>query len=275
MEPALENWRNDADRVALRKQENPLMAINRKFTAVRTFELGYSLKRLTEKPVIIPELYYDGVGLEVGGPSKAFCDNGIMPIYQRASRIDQADFSQDNIWTTILDKKISEYKAIKNGKKYTCEGASLPLQDQSYDFLLSCHMIEHTANPIKTLKEFHRVLKAGGKLVILAPDKRYTFDHNREITSVEHMEQDFINDVQEDDATHYNEAIDNTDYVLYALPITEFAERVYQNKKNRMLHHHVFDRDSLCYIIEKAGFKVIDSRYEIPNHIIVIAEATK
>ena len=49
----------------------------------------------------------------------------------------------------------------------------LPLKDQSVDGILAKHLFEHIVDPIQALKEWRRVLKIGGKLVVLCPDYRY------------------------------------------------------------------------------------------------------
>jgi SAM-dependent methyltransferase len=49
----------------------------------------------------------------------------------------------------------------------------LPIKDSTADFLISRHSLEHMLDPIKTLSEWNRALKAGGKLVIVLPDHEF------------------------------------------------------------------------------------------------------
>jgi SAM-dependent methyltransferase len=63
-------------------------------------------------------------------------------------------------------------------------GDQLPLDDNSVDFVLSSHVIEHFADPIKALKEWYRVVKPGGHLYIVAPHKERTFDIDRPRTTL-------------------------------------------------------------------------------------------
>jgi len=77
-------------------------------------------------------------------------------------------------------------KNYKN--QYICDATDLGMiPDESYDFLLSCNSLEHMANPLKAMGEWLRILKHGAYLLIIVPDKRYTFDHLRPITSFEHL----------------------------------------------------------------------------------------
>ena len=58
-------------------------------------------------------------------------------------------------------------------------GDQLPLEDNSVDFVVSSHVIEHFPDPIKALREWYRVVKPGGYLYIIAPHKERTFDKER------------------------------------------------------------------------------------------------
>jgi len=48
----------------------------------------------------------------------------------------------------------------------------LPLPDASIDRVLMVHSLEFAENPVETLKEIWRVLAPGGRLVIVAPNRR-------------------------------------------------------------------------------------------------------
>ena len=50
------------------------------------------------------------------------------------------------------------------------DGACLPLKDASVDFLFSTETIEHLPDPGAAIKEFGRVLKPGGRLMIQSPN---------------------------------------------------------------------------------------------------------
>ena len=50
------------------------------------------------------------------------------------------------------------------------EDADLPFDDNSVDFVLCSHILEHIRNYIPLMKEIHRVLKPGGILHIRVPE---------------------------------------------------------------------------------------------------------
>lgn len=102
---------------------------------------------------IIKPLVKGKVGLEIGGPSPFFCKDAILPIYHIAKRIDDCKFRRDTLWSSdynIEKKEIS----LRRGRKMILDATDLRgIKTGSYDFLLSCHSIEHIANPIKALYE--------------------------------------------------------------------------------------------------------------------------
>ena len=47
---------------------------------------------------------------------------------------------------------------------------ALPWQDGEADEVYSSHLLEHTLEPLAMLQEWHRVLRAGGRLVVRVPN---------------------------------------------------------------------------------------------------------
>ena len=44
-----------------------------------------------------------------------------------------------------------------------------PFRDSSFDKLQAIHVIEHVGDVMKTMEEFHRLVRAGGELLIVTP----------------------------------------------------------------------------------------------------------
>jgi ubiquinone/menaquinone biosynthesis C-methylase UbiE len=61
------------------------------------------------------------------------------------------------------------------------------VSDSSVDFVIANHLLEHLEDPIAGLAEFHRVLRAGGIVYLALPDKRLTFDRERQLTPLSHL----------------------------------------------------------------------------------------
>jgi len=213
--------------------------------------------------------------LEVGGPSGMFRKDQPLKIYQLASVVDGCNFAANTIWEGEIQEGRFLYEDGKPaGYQYICEADDLkPVADAAYDVLLSCHSLEHLANPIKALYEWKRVLKPGGVLLIIVPEMQFTFDHRRPYTSFEHLLDDYRNKVDETDTTHLEEILKLHDMQRDpgAGTAEQFKARSMDNFKYRCLHHHVFSLDLLRKVTEEAGFKVIDSLFFKPiNNMILV-----
>jgi SAM-dependent methyltransferase len=46
----------------------------------------------------------------------------------------------------------------------------IPLADRTFDIVISCETIEHVVDPVKALRELHRVLRPGGTLMLTTPN---------------------------------------------------------------------------------------------------------
>jgi SAM-dependent methyltransferase len=79
------------------------------------------------------------------------------------------------------------------------------VRDSSLDFVVANHLLEHCEDPIGTLETFVRVVKPGGMIFMAVPDKRYTFDRPRAVTSAEHVVRDHIWGPAISRRAHYDE----------------------------------------------------------------------
>jgi SAM-dependent methyltransferase len=77
--------------------------------------------------------------------------------------------------------------------------------DDSLDFVIANHVIEHTEDPIGTLVAHLRVLRPGGILYMAVPDKRSTFDQDRSVTPLSHVVRDHADGPQASRDEHYAE----------------------------------------------------------------------
>jgi predicted SAM-dependent methyltransferase len=59
--------------------------------------------------------------------------------------------------------------------------------DAKVDFIVASHVIEHVPNPVGWLAEVHEALNENGFLYLVIPDKRFTFDAFRSVTSIQEI----------------------------------------------------------------------------------------
>lgn len=67
----------------------------------------------------------------------------------------------------------------------------LKLGDNSQDFVVANHVLEHYEDPIKGFKNLLRVTKYGGVVFLCLPDMRRCFDRVRKPTPLEHVIRDY------------------------------------------------------------------------------------
>ena len=211
-------------------------------------------------------------GLEIGGPTKMFGLRGTFPIYLFARKVDNVNYGRETFFGNYQEGMTYNYHRGKFGRQFIAEATSLDeIPDNSYDFILSSHSLEHTANPIKALKEWNRIVKPGGKLVLILPDKRNTIDHKREYTTFAHLLEDYTRNTTEHDTTHFDEILSTFDEDVAKVQLKEYTKQIRNNYANRCAHHHVFHPDIVKAALEYVGFAV-DSQYEsLPFHLITNA----
>jgi hypothetical protein len=58
------------------------------------------------------------------------------------------------------------------------------MHDVPFDYVMASHLIEHIPDPVGWLMDVARVLRVGGILSLVIPDKRYSFDIKRRTTDI-------------------------------------------------------------------------------------------
>jgi len=58
--------------------------------------------------------------------------------------------------------------------QHVADATALPFEDGTFDFMWSSHNLEHNVDTLAVIREARRVVKPGGYLVYIIPDKRYT-----------------------------------------------------------------------------------------------------
>jgi predicted SAM-dependent methyltransferase len=221
------------------------------------------------------QLIRDHYGVEIGGPSSIFMRGRLLPIYP-VIHLDNCNFSTNTIWGDskgggkyFYDKKQTP------GSQYICDATEMAcILSGKYDFLLSSHVLEHIANPIKALREWIRVLKEKGTLILILPQKDRTFDHKRPVTSLSHLIQDYTNNLTESDLTHLSEVLELHD-LKRDLAMRDRAHleiMCKENLTNRCMHHHVFDTQLAVDLISYVGLQIVTVEVHRPYHIILVAK---
>ncbi len=122
-----------------------------------------------------------------------------------------------------------------------------------FDFIIANHVIEHISNPIKFVKNIWDALNDDGCFVLSAPDKDFTFDKPRNLTTFEHLKTDYDNDISFVDDEHY------IDFLKHVHPDISISSELIMSVRNRREHVHVWNSRSfaqqLRLILELLKFK--------------------
>jgi SAM-dependent methyltransferase len=215
-----------------------------------------------------------GRGVEIAGPSSIFQLNSYCPVYKYAESLDNVNYSSTTRWHGLMgvDHSFIFNKNKEGGRQIINEASQLiDINDASYDFLISNHMLEHSANPIKVLHEWRRVVKPGGALLVVLPHKNKTFDRRRPLTKLSHLIEDYQANIGEDDQTHLNEIVQMYDFSMdYSNPsIEKLLEWMQDNVNKRGAHHHVFDGRLSLDLMDYVGFEILDIEISSPSNIFL------
>ena len=212
-------------------------------------------------------------GLEIGGPSFAFTEKGFLPLYSVVGNLDGCNFSNQTVWEGEIKSGLNYKYGVRTGTQFILDGGSLmEIADNSYDFVLSCHSLEHMANPIKALAEWKRIIKDNSYVLLILPHKDNTFDRNRPITHMDHLINDLENNTLENDVTHFQEVLSLHDLSLDTgiKDMEALRLRTSENYDNRCVHHHVFNTPMVAQMVDYAGFKICEIQHFNPFHIIFL-----
>jgi SAM-dependent methyltransferase len=227
------------------------MSISKQFKIIKR-RIGLTL--VGRNPFDLAYYFCNEYGLEVGARNNPYP-------FGRKCKIAYADIADETgiekILTqgfrlgTILDKRqYVKIDYVLKGPKY---GFS-QIEDNTFDFVYSDNVLEHTPNPIYALMEQLRIARAGGFVYAVIPNKLYTFDKKRSATPINVLIKKF-----EDNIFQYTleEAIDLIS-LTENFPIkfmkgqqpTEFAKAMIESNDGSY-HFHVFDEKNT---LEKLSF---------------------
>lgn len=120
-----------------------------------------------------------GTGIEVGAGNRPFhVRDGLNVIY--------GDIRDDE----ALSNYFGNTMPILGGSNFIDAQTFEGVPDESVDFVISAHVIEHLFDPIGAIEQAMRVIRKSGIYLIAVPDKRFMFDHKRPVTDIDHLLRD-------------------------------------------------------------------------------------
>lgn len=203
-----------------------MFSILKSFTRkLQNFNLTDESKKSLRR--VIAYRYLTGEGIEIGAlhsPLEVSSDTTVryldrMPVNQLKQQYPE----------------LSEYKLVE--VDIVDDGETVASVLDSVDFVIANHIIEHCQNPIFSIENWLRVLKPNGILYMAVPDKRYTFDCERPVTSLKHLIRDYTEGPEWSMTSHFEEwarlvkKVSEHNVAAHAKALAEF---------NYSIHFHVW-----------------------------------
>jgi SAM-dependent methyltransferase len=130
------------------------------------------------------------------------------------------------------------------------------IADGSQDFVIANHFLEHTQDPIGTVRRFLAVLRPGGVLYVTVPDKRFTFDTDRPLTTVDHV----VRDHKDGPAWSYRDHCYEFSRFVHHFEGAELEQHVDAIiRDNYSIHFHVWTHDTFHDFLA-----AVRQRYALP-----------
>lgn len=125
---------------------------------------------------------------------------------------------------------------------------------EKFDFVVSSHVLEHVDDLIGTLQDIASVLKPQGKVCIIYPDKRFSFDHFRESASFRDAFETYISEMK------LNEKM-VLDFYFSAIDENNPQKFWYPKELELLMPENDFEKARLLYEKAKEGYRAEDVHY--------------
>jgi SAM-dependent methyltransferase len=185
----------------------------------------------------VGRLYIRGEGIEIGALHSALP----LPDGATARFVDRMSVEELRAqYPELAASSLTTPDIVDDGERLATIG------DGTQDFVIANHFLEHCENPIGAIENMFRVLKPGGVVYLAIPDKRFTFDGGRDVTSIQHLRQDHDADSAASRLEHFRDwarhvegaSPDDVDRVATTLMV-----------KNYSIHYHVWTQVELLELI--------------------------
>lgn len=182
----------------------------------------------------VARLYLRGEGLEIGALNAPLP----VPPQARVRYVDRMSVTElRSHYPELAKLNLAPVDVVDDGEQLTT------IADESQDFIVANHFLEHCQNPILTLRQHARVLKPGGILFLAVPDRRLNFDARRPNTPLDHLWRDYRDGPAWSRAAHYREWVEFVENVAEPARIEQRAAELMQ--QNYSIHFHVWDHAAL------------------------------
>jgi predicted SAM-dependent methyltransferase len=201
--------------------------------------------------LLLSSFYLQGQGIEVGALHEPLKLSSKAKV-KYVDRLSVADLRRH--YPELDSLNLVNVDIIDDGERLTT------LPNNSQDFIVANHMLEHCMNPIQTLQTFLSKVKPGGIVYAAIPDKRFSFDKDRQLTTFNHLMDDYHN--KNDHFQHYIEWSQLVDKKQGEQEIMNHAKHLLQMQYS--IHFHVWDYYSFVDFLLKTS-QFLNYSFDILN----------
>lgn len=174
--------------------------INRMINRLRNVAYGrpihHHVTNLSPKRELASNQYLHGEGIEIGALHQPLQ----VPASARVRYVDRLTVEELRThYVELAELPLVDVDIIDDGETLATIAAG------ELDFVIANHFFEHCQDPVAALKNMLRVLKPEGVLYMAVPDKRFTHDVRRPVTSIDHIERDHREGPEGSRHQHYEE----------------------------------------------------------------------
>jgi SAM-dependent methyltransferase len=191
--------------------------------------------------------YISGSGIEIGALHRPLA----VDPQARVTYVDR--FSSAELrsrYPELIARDLVAVDVVDDGERL------MTIRNESQDFVIANHFLEHCRSPITALENMLRVLKRGGVLYLSVPDKRYSFDSERPVTSFDHILKDFNYGPEWSERMHFEE------YARLVDKITDQTKLWEKMHADYSIHFHVWSPKELMELLVETG-KMLEFDVEI------------
>jgi SAM-dependent methyltransferase len=128
------------------------------------------------------------------------------------------------------------------------------LESHRFDFFVANGVMEHLANPLAFLANVARIMRPATMLYIAVPDRDYAFDSRRDVTSFEHLWDEYERGVTDVSDDHFVDYLGGVGVPVPDDP--EAREALLDEHRRHTIHVHVWDEASFAEFLRLAVERV-------------------
>jgi SAM-dependent methyltransferase len=201
----------------------------------------------------LSERYLEGSGIEIGALHEPLRTSERATV-RYVDRLDVAGLRQH--YPELAGEDLVNADLIEDGDVLAS------IEDGQLDFIIANHMLEHTENPIGTIRNHLRKLRDNGVLYHAVPDKWLCFDCDRRITPFEHLVRDDRGGPMVSRLEHFYEWVRVKEKVVEPDEVERRVQHLMSI--NYRIYFHVWDENQWRSFLEDVNL-YLDSSFRIEH----------